>query len=294
MGQTCCTGSAPITGAVRVTPMMANEWQINFSFDYNNIADLIQENVATGDDFLSRTTTTYLLQSSYGFAKGYAISLLIPYVSHSESITSVGNTTTTRQSDLGDITLFGQKAFNLSNISSLILGAAIKLPTGATQSKDQDNQFILPPTLQAGTGSVDYILMVMSQRSMNFRKSMLIQQTLTYRINTSSARFSSHDNYKFGNEFSAITSVADQLVTGKIIHSPSLALNIRYTGRNLIEQFEDPNSGGWWFNLRPGWGINITPKLMLSLLYEVPVFRRLNGFQLTTSCKVIGVINFKI
>ena len=122
---------------------------------------------------------------------------------------------------------------------------------------------------------------------------MVIQQSVTYRLNSASTSFASHDNYKFGNEFYAITSLADQLVTGSLIHTPSLSFNIRYAEKNTIEQYEDPNSGGWWLNLRPGWGIYLTPKLNLSLLYEIPLYRNLNGFQLTTTYKVIGVVNLK-
>jgi len=292
--QTCCTGSAPITGSVSVSPIEANQWLINLSVDYNNISDLIQENVNTGDDYLSRTTTTLLLQGSYGFGKGFGVSVLIPFVQHSENITSLGDINTTRNAAVGDLAIFLQKAIAINTTSSFLFGAAIKLPSGSTQAKDQDDLFILPPTLQAGTGSTDYILMIRGQKSMAFRRSMLIQQSFTYRFNTLSTRFASHDNYQFGDEFYSISSIADQLVTGSIIHTPSLSLNIRYAGQNVIEQYVDPNSGGWWFNIRPGWGVNLTPKLNLSILYEVPMFRRLNGFQLTTSYKIIGVINIKI
>jgi hypothetical protein len=291
IGQTCCTGSAPITGSVRVNPIGTKQWQLNISYDFNNISDLILENSTLNDDYLSRTTTTIFLQTSYGLGKGYGISVLMPVVQHTETNrTAINNTT--RNTDIGDLTIFGQKTIHLNTTSSVLFGAAVKLPTGETRAKDQTDLFVLPPTLQAGTGSVDYVFLVQGQKSMNFRKSLIIQQSFTYRINTLSTRFASHDNYQFGDEFYAITSFADQLLTGNLLHTPSLSFNVRYAGKNTIEQFIDPNSGGWWVNLRPGWGINLTPKVNLSVLYEVPIFRRLNGFQLSTSYKFIGVINF--
>lgn len=292
-GQTCCTGSAPITGSVNIGAIEANQWQLNFSYDFNNISDLVQENDLLNDDYLSRTTTTMFIQGTYGFSRGYGISVLMPVVQHTETIQNSTIQSTTKNTDLGDLTIFGQKMIQPSTTSTLIFGVAIKLPTGETQAKDQDNQFILPPTLQAGTGTVDYIFLVQGQKSMQFRKSLVLQQTFTYRINTLSTRFASHDNYQFGDEFYAITSLADQLVTGSLIHTPSLSFNLRYAGKNIIEQYEDPNSGGWWLNLRTGWGVNLTPKLNLSVLYEIPIYRDLNGFQLTTSYKIIGVVNFK-
>ena len=100
-GQTCCTGSAPITGSVQVSPIGANQWQINLSVDYNNISDLIQENVNTGDDYLSRSTTTLLLQGSYGFGKGYGVSVLIPFVQHLENISVQGDLNTAQNAALG-------------------------------------------------------------------------------------------------------------------------------------------------------------------------------------------------
>ncbi len=293
-GQTCCTGSAPITGAVRVSSLEANQWQFTFSYDYNNISDLIQDNVKLNDDYLSRTTTTLLLQSSYGIGKGFGISMLLPIVQHTETVLIATDKSILMNTDLGDLTIFGQWQYQLNSTSSLLFGAAIKLPTGETNAKDQSDLFILPPTLQAGTGSFDYIFLIQGQKSMRFRKSLVIQQSLTYRLNTLSTSFASHDNYQFGNEFYAITSFADQLVTGSLMHTPSLSINIRYAGKNTIEQFVDPNSGGWWINLRPGWGINLTPKLNLAIIYEVPLHRNLNGFQLTTSYRVIGVVNFTL
>jgi hypothetical protein len=293
-GQTCCTGSAPITGSVRVGPIGANQWQANFSYDYNNIADLVQENNNLNADYISRTTTTMFLQASYGFGKGYGISMLMPVIQHTETIRRAADIMTTKNTDIGDLTIFGQRIIELNTTAFLIFGLAVKLPTGETQAKDQNDLFILPPTLQAGSGSVDYIFLVQGQKSMPFRQSMVLQQSFTYRVNTISTRFASHDFYQFGDEFFAITSLADQLVTGSLIHSPSVSVLLRYAGKNTIEQFIDPNSGGWWLNLRPGWGVNLTPKLNVSLLYELPIYRNLNGFQLTTSYKVIGVVNFKL
>jgi hypothetical protein len=293
-GQTCCTGAAPITGAVRVAGLDANQWQFTFSYDYNNISELLQDNVNLNDDYLSRTTTTLLLQSSYGFGKGFGISVLIPIAQHFESALIGTDKSTLKNTDLGDITIFGQWQIPLNTSASLLFGAAIKLPTGETKARDQNDLFVLPPTLQAGTGSYDYIFLAQGQKSMQFRKSLVIQQSFTYRLNTLSTNFASHDNYQFGNEFYAITTFADQIVTGILIHTPSLSMNIRYAGKNTVEQFVDPNSGGWWINLRPGWGVNLTPKLNLSLIYELPIYRNLNGFQLTTSYRVIGVVNFTL
>ena len=112
-GQTCCTGSAPITGAVRVSQLDAKQWQLTFSYDYNNISDLIQENISLNDDYLSRTTTTLLIQGSYGLGKGYGVSVLMPIVQHTESLLSATDKSTTKNTDIGDLTVFGQKQIQL-------------------------------------------------------------------------------------------------------------------------------------------------------------------------------------
>lgn len=102
----------------------------------------------------------------------------MPIVQHTESLLSATDKRTTRNTDIGDLTVFGQKQIQLSTSSSLLFGVAVKLPTGETKAKDQDDLFILPPTLQAGT--VDYIFLVQGQKSMQFRKSLVLLHTGIY------------------------------------------------------------------------------------------------------------------
>jgi hypothetical protein len=289
--QTCCTGGVPITGAIRLNQPEKNSFGLALNYDNNKIEDFFQEDEKLDADYIQRRTTTVSIQADYGLTEKLSLLLLIPYAWMSEGVTQGSTTEQVQKSSLGDISLMGNYIiFNKDRFNTSV-GGGIKFPTGKT---DQRDQFILPPTLQVGTGSIDFIFFADARTSFDFRKSLTLQQTFSYKLNTTGEQFASHENYRFGNEFQSFTSLTDQILIGTMLHSPSLLLRIRVADNNEIEDLTDINSGGLWMYLVPGWSLELSKRVSAGVFMELPVYRDLNGFQLTTTSRFIASVYFNL
>lgn len=289
--QTCCTGAAALAGNTVLTN--PGEGQLFFSllYDFNNLDYLILENEVVSGNNLERKTSTFLVQGSYGFSKSFGLSVSIPVVYLSQ--TASGSQDRIDNTGLSDIIISPQITPVNSQLSQLQFGIGLKLPTGSTSRTIEDSDIIMTPSLQAGTGSVDIILHTLYNQSFKFRRSLNLQGLLSYRINTVSKGLGGHDTYQFGNELFSQLTFSDQFVVERSILNPSLGLIYRITGMNRIEGFEDVNSGGKWLYIRPGIGY-IVNKVTISLYSELPLWWNLNGFQLTTSYRIIASFGLNI
>ena len=289
--QTCCTGGVPITGAIRLNQPEQNSFGLSLNYDNNRIEDFFQDDEKLDDDYIQRRTTTVSLQADYGITDKLSLLLLVPYAWMSEGVTQGNTTEKVKKSSLGDLSLMGNYIIHNKDRINASLGGGIKFPTGKT---DQRDQFILPPTLQVGTGSIDFIFFADARSSFNFRKSLTLQQTFSYKLNTTGEQFASHENYTFGNEFQSFTSLSDQILIGKMLHTPSLLMRIRHAANNEIEDLTDVNSGGLWVYLVPGWSLELSRRITAGVFMELPVYRNLNGFQLTTTSRFIASVYFDL
>ncbi len=285
--QTCCTGGVPITGAIRLNQPEKKSLGLALNYDNNKIEDFFQEDEKLDADYIQRRTTTISLQADYGLTDKLSLLLLVPYAWMSEGVTQGNATEEVQKSSLGDISLMGNYIIYNKSRFNASLGGGIKFPTGKT---DQRDQFILPPTLQVGTGSVDFIFFADTRTTFNFRKSLTLQQTFSYKLNTTGSQFASHENYTFGNEFQSFTSLSDQILIGRMLHTPSLLMRMRIADNNQIEDLTDINSGGLWLYLVPGWSLELSRRVSAGVFMELPVYRNLNGFQLTTTSRVIASV----
>ena len=93
--------------------------------------------------------------------------------------------------------------------------------------------------------------------------------------------------YQFGNEIQSFTGIADQLVIRNTVHSPNLTLQYRYQHQFLIDNFFNENTGGHWVNVVPGWIVNFSSPFSAGINAEIPVYRSLNGLQLSTTVRVL-------
>lgn len=292
--QTCCTGSAPITGSIKISALQKKQFNLNLIFDYNKISDFYLETEKVNENYLSRITNTLLLQANYGITNRLNFSLVIPIINKSEEV--IINNISTSESTIspGDISTMAQYLFISKSSWQLVSGLGIKLPTGPTKLKGANDQFILQPSLQPGTGSVDYIFLTRIQYSFQFRPSLTIGQTFTYQLTTASSNFANHNSYEFGNEFQSFTSVSDQFALGNLVNTPSLTVRANIIANNKIEEFTDPNSGGFWLYASPSWAVQLSPSISTFIQADVPIYRDLNGFQIITSYKIIGGITYNL
>lgn len=283
--QTCCTGGVPITGALRINTFPAKSVQLRFTYDHNKIEDVFLDGEKRPDNHIKRSAKTAILQADYVLSEAFAISALVPYIWSKESVDQGSQSLVQETNGIGDISLVGQFKIPISEDSPLVLGGGIKFPTGATQKSNKDDGFVLPANLQPGTGSVDAIFLASFQAALSIRKSMLVTTSAYYRLNTASDNLTFHNSYKFGNEIQFFAGISDNFVVGTVSTSPSLLLRLRRAGKDQIEDFSNDNTGGTWLSLVPGLNLNLTPNTAIGVSADLPLYRDLNGFQITTTNK---------
>ncbi len=291
--QTCCTGGAPLTGSLNLRALQLRGWGISLTYDDNKIEDYILNDELISESTIKRYSRTIMAQVDYGITKNLTGTILVPYIWMGQSTQGFNGTEEGSTSGIGDVLFMTQYGKALPNQNSIVLSGGIKLPVGETRNTTESGR-ILPATLQPGTGSIDFLISFQYQTSFKFRRSFQFTQTFNARINTVSKKFTFHNTYRFGHVFQAFSSVADQFVIAKILNTPSLTFRYRYSGQDLLEGFPNQNTGGHWVSIAPGWAINITQNILFGLNAEFPVYRNLNGLQITTTRKLIATLQFLI
>ncbi len=281
-GQSCCTGGIPFTGQVSTDPIATGRFQFDFKYDRNIINDLIIEKNELDNETNFRMTNSLFLQIGYGVGEKLSIAALISYVFLEEEILTSSPVIRFNSHGIGDMLLLGSYKILNRNQASLALGTGIKIPTGKT-NKTGINDFILPPTLQPGTGSIDFLAFLNYSTAVSFRKQANLNVSMTFRYHTETQQFSNVELYQFGNVLQTVIGYADQLHIGKMFLSPSINIRLRYSAEDSVNNNLNNNTGGIWLTLDPGLGFNLNPNFILSVNESIPVYRNLNGFQLTTS-----------
>lgn len=268
-------------------------FHLRFTYDYNKIEDIYSGKDQLDNGYISRTTKTYFLQADYAVGSKFSMSLLLPYISLKEEVDQLNQALISQAHGRGDLSIVGQFRQPLTDNSTLVMGVELKLPTGQTQKVNEQDGFILPANLQPGTGSYDPLFVIHYQTSFGFRKSLLFSQSIYYRLNTATSKFTFHDRYKFGNEIQIFTGLSDQILIGNSIHNPSLLLRFRHAKKDEIEDFLNDSTGGSWLYLVPGWNYNINSNVSIGVSGEIPLYRNLNGLQITTTYRLICTIGFE-
>ena len=87
-------------------------------------------------------------------------------------------------------------------------------------------------------------------------------------------------DYQFGNEFVGSLGVSYRINNRLII---SNQVRYRQTTADKFQKFAIPNTGGNWLYMVPGVNLPLGNDVTLRSSVEIPIYRDLNGVQLTTS-----------
>ncbi len=291
--QTCCTGGPPLTGSLNLRAIHSGGWGISLTYDDNKIEDYVLDDELISENIIKRYSRTMIAQIDYGITKYLTGTILIPYIWMGQSTQGFNGTVEGSSSGIGDILFMTQYGKLLENQNSIIFSGGIKLPIGETQNTTESGR-IFPTTLQPGTGSIDFFTSLQYQTSFKFRRSFRFTQTFNIRINSVSKNFAFHNTYRFGHVFQAFSGFSDQFVIAKVLNTPSLTFRYRYSGMDILEGFPNVNTGGHWVSIAPGWAVNITQNILIGMNAEFPIYRNLNGLQITTTRKLIATLQFLI
>lgn len=296
-GQTCCSGGTPLTGNLGIKDIDKNTIFFQLSYDYNFLNDLYSGTTKLNDDSRERVTQTILLQTIYPISDKFSINALFTYVRQERTIFSDIGTNITRTNGLGDVVVLGQYTL-LSNLKrSLVVAAGPKLPVGRFDARDDEFDLVVSPDLQPGSGSLDGIIGLSYSEGHLFNISGLsLFTTMGYRLTTPARRFDGDDKYRFGNESMLSVGLTKNFLINKIGITPMINLGYRNTSSDRIEDFDVAGTGGDWIYVIPGIDIELNNSLSFNASAELPIYRNLNGTQLTTSYRFnfgLGIKVFK-
>jgi len=178
--------------------------------------------------------------------------------------------------DLGDVriqgryqTLWGETTAERAGFAGVTFG--FTLPTGKTRVANGDRE-VAERSLQPGTGTTQLAL------SAYYREALPMQNSSWYAQVAGLIPLGFHDNYKPGTQLGADLGyrydVNDNL-------GLNLQLNYVHKGRDKGSDAEPDDSGGRALFIAPGITYSFTPAVQVYAFAQLPIYRDVNGVQLT-------------
>jgi hypothetical protein len=191
---------------------------------------------------------------------------------------------------IGDIKVFTRyslKSPKKGNSYFAIVDLGLSLPTG-----DTDKEFLIdtkkgkikkiPTGMQLGDGSVDpMIQFAITKLLSNSRLDLSTRYT---------ANQEGDNDYKKGDEFNY--NLAYSYAVNKIMDL-QVEINGIYSSKNKNYGIENENSGGNIIYITPGIHFKLNKRLIISGGVQLPVYRDLNGSQLSNDYKIVTKLAYR-
>ena len=285
--QACCSGGVPVGGTLGLGTAEPKSVQFLLTYDHNVIRDLMDAKTLLADDTRSRLTRSFLMEVNYGIHERFALTMVLPYVRQERSIREYNNQIGfTRAQGLGDMVfLLKYRMLNPESNPNRewVVGAGPKIPTGRTDFKNNQGLSMVAD-MQPGSGSVDGMFWSLFQQSKFLLPPMSLLGIVTYRASGKHHTYNQTQVYQFGNEFQANLGINYNL----FVHWPmDVFVFARYRSQtvDLIDGNTFPGSGGKWIYAIPGFSVHFNPDMSIRAWADFPLYRSLNGSQLTTTYK---------
>jgi hypothetical protein len=202
------------------------------------------------------------------------VNLQVPYFDRYHTTIAPGDTdiSTSQTKSLGDVRVIGRYQ-GFSPDHSLGMQFGVKLPTGSIH-----NTFISGPQtgqpldrgLQPGTGTTDLLLGVYNFGALNRDWDYFVQGLVQLPINYK-------EDFKPGNGLNVNFGVQ---YAGFEHWTPRLQINARIEDRDKGAQADIENSGATLVYLSPGAYVHLTHKTHAYAFVQLPIYQRVNGFQI--------------
>lgn len=211
----------------------------------------------------------------YGVSRDFALFGMLPYVDKRLSMQMNGQEITRSARGFGDLTLLGRYTAYEHNAPGRTLRVApflgIKAPTG--QDKARDASGLLPPPLQAGSGSWDALAgVVLTYQTLDFQ----IDSQLSYKLNRAA------NDFQAGNVAGFDTSLQHRLLPRNLgTGVPAflyavLEANFVHAARDRVRGIADADSGGRSLFITPGMQY-VTRAWIVEAGVQMPVLQHPNG-----------------
>jgi len=243
------------------------------------------------DREIERYTYNHSLTFSldHQFANDWGIDLQLPIVMrpHSTIAEDTIEPSHSKTSGIGDLRVVGRWQ-GLSTPGSVTgIEAGLVLPTGkAHQTFDagpEDGEEV-DRGLQPGTGTIQAIFGAYRLGAISPELGYFLQAT-------SQLPFAKGDGFKPG-AFAQVSTALNYTHWRNI--TPQLQLSLRKTWRDSGPNSDRPNSGGEQINLAPGLSAKLGSKVVGFTYVELPLYTRVNGFQLVPKAKFSAGLLFHL
>lgn len=284
--QACCSGGVPLGGSLGLGTADAQSIQFLMTYDRNVLRDLMDQRELLVDDTRERMTHSLLNEINYGIGEKWSVAAVIPIIRQERKIRNEFSDQTefTVGQGLGDIMFlikYNVLSSSLDQKWQWITGVGTKIPTGRSDLRN-NNGFTMAADMQPGSGSWDLMLWNFIQKDRFLSPNLSWLMISTYQLNGKNNSYNTTQTYQFGNTLQITSGFnfnffaswpIDTFLFGRFRHQPP----------DLIDDRPFPGSGGVWTSIVPGININISPNLSFRSSVQLPVYRSLEGAQLTTT-----------
>lgn len=295
--QACCSGGVPLGGSLGLGTAENKSVQFLMTYDRNVLKDLMNFDQVLEDDTRTRLTNSWLLEVNYGLSDRFALAAVVPYIEQVRIINGFeGQEEITQTNGLGDLViLLKYRVFDPEKIETMdwVIGAGPKLPTGKTNFTNS-NGLILPADMQPGSGSLDAFFWSFYQKNNLFIKPLSLVNVITFRKSGANTTYNDVQTYEFGDEFQVNLGLNYNVFIARWPVDFFIFLRYRSQTEDFIDGNTFPSTGGKWVYGIPGINWALHPNWAIRASSDLPIFRKLEGTQLTTSSKFTFSLFFNL
>lgn len=240
------------------------------------------------DREIERYTYNHSLTATidHQFANDLGLDVQLPILTRPHKTVAEGDTdpSFSRTHGIGDLRVVGRWQ-GLSTPGTVTgLEAGLVLPTGQFHQTFRSGPQAAEEVdrgLQPGTGTVQAVLGAYHLGALTKELGYFVQVT-------GQTALDHRDGYKPGSFVQA--SAALNLTHWRNV-TPQLQLSFRHSGRDSGPNADRPNSGGDQVNVSPGLSAKISSRVVGFGFVELPVYNRVNGYQLVPKAKLsVGLL----
>ncbi|HTK82702.1 MAG TPA: transporter [Bacteroidota bacterium] len=237
--------------------------------------------------------------ADYGVSDRFAFGFTLPYIHREHTHLSHEETPAVPESwnfsGLGDIVLKSQFVLLMPDQEFepyLGVSVGLKLPTGATGSKNNDGEEA-EVTIQPGTGSTDVIF------SLNYRQTLASVPTFNNQYSALpliiglgyQASGTGKDDYRFGNTLHVHVGTSYELFSAV---SLLFQVNGRFQEFADVGMTDEPrdNTGGSWIYASPGLSLQLGDDIAAHGYVQLPMYQDVHGLQQTSALNLQFGISF--
>jgi hypothetical protein len=287
-GQVCCTGGVPLTGTLGLGVAETGGMQLQLTYDHNMMRDLVSTSNLLDENNRERRTHAVLIEGNYGLSSRISIGAMLSFVRQERFVTGQdGLRRPEFTQGVGDAVLMLKYAVFSPLESrgwSLVAGAGPKIPLAAT-SKVNAQGLLLPADMQPGSGSWDAILWLQLGQDHFVFDNLGFTVQAAYKMAGKNHQYLGQNTYRFGDELTVSSGFSFPLLQKQNLDFFN-HFRYRFQTGDRFNGATMPATGGHWLYTSPGLQIRPTQNLSVRAFSDIPVYRRLEGIQLTTSWRM--------